>query len=333
MTVRSRTLPAALIGTVFRPAREDELAECGRIWREAINDYIRPLAQPEIPDELAGIGRLHGHTRSTDPDRFVVAVRPADDGERIVGFGSAVIRGTPGEGRGPIWYLSMLFVRPEAQGEGLGRAILERVLPDPSFPGALAVAVDSLQPISTALYGRYGMVPRSPIIDLAGSIERPEAFPVLPSGVVPVPFETIAAGPPDGPGHRELSEAVNGLDLEVLGLQHPMDHRFVRQEGRRGFLYRGPDDAVLGYGYAGPVGRVGPIAVRDAGLLDAVVGHLMATVPARGASAVWANGGAERLVATLLAAGLRIDGFPLLLCWDRPFADLARYLPLSPGLP
>ena len=34
----------------------------------------------------------------------------------------------------------------------------------------------------------------------------------------------------------------------------------------------------------------------------------------------------------LLRAGFRIDGFPVLLCWDRPFADFARYLPISPGL-
>ena len=166
MIGRGRTLPAALIGTVFRPVLADDLPECGRIWRHSINDYLRQLGQPEIPDELAGIGRLHAHTRSTDPERFIVAARPGGDGERIVGFGSAVVRGVPGVGGGPLWYLSMLFVRPEAQGEGLGRTILERLLPEPSFEGSLAVAVDSLQPISTGLYGRYGMVPRSPILDL-----------------------------------------------------------------------------------------------------------------------------------------------------------------------
>jgi hypothetical protein len=37
-------------------------------------------------------------------------------------------------------------------------------------------------------------------------------------------------------------------------------------------------------------------------------------------------------VTALLEAGLRLEGFPVLLCWDRPFADLARYLPISPGL-
>jgi hypothetical protein len=38
------------------------------------------------------------------------------------------------------------------------------------------------------------------------------------------------------------------------------------------------------------------------------------------------------MVSALLRAGLWIDGFPVLLCWSRPFADFSRYVPISPGL-
>jgi GNAT superfamily N-acetyltransferase len=325
VTVRQTALPAALIGITFRSARPDDLPECGIIWRDALNDYLSRLARLEIPDELGPIGRLHGHLLATDPDRFVVATVPSSGDERIVAFGSAVERDS-------LWFLSMLFVRPEAQGQGLGRAVLERLLPAPTFAGVLATAVDSLQPISTALYATYGIAPRMPILDLRGEVERPEAFPDLPSGVVAIPFESIADGPPAGGGHRDLAELVNAIDRELLGAEHPQDHRFLRTEGRHGFLYRGPSGGVLGYGYAGEVGRIGPIAVRDPALLEAVVGHLIAAVPARGAQAIWAPGAALRLMPTLLAAGLRTDEFPLLLCWDRPFADFSRYVPISPGL-
>jgi GNAT superfamily N-acetyltransferase len=326
VTGRLGRLPAALIGTAFRPARADELAECGRIWREALNDYLGRLNQTEIPAELGPLGRLHAHTQATDPERFMVATVPAAGGERIVAFGSAVVRG-------PVWFLSMLFVRPDAQGQGLGRTLLERLLPGPDHAGSLATSVDTVQPISTALYASYGMAPRMPILDLRGEVSRPEAFPALPAGIAVVPFESVAEGSPSGSGHRELATTVDALDREVLGTHHPEDHRFLRAERRRGFLYRGPDGAALGYGYAGEVGRVGPIAVRDGSLLEPIIGHLVATVPSRGARAVWVPGGAPRLLPTLLAAGLRIDGFPLMLCWDRPFADFARYLPISPGLP
>ncbi len=325
-TSRAVTIPIALAGTVFRPARPDDLATCGRIWREAINDYRGPLGQAEVPDELAPIGRLHAHTRATDPERFVVAAQGPAGAERLVGFGSAVLRG------GRLWFLSMLFVRPEAQGRGLGRALLERLLPEPGEAAGLATAIDSLQPISAALYAQYGLVPRLPVLNLAGTIRRHDALPPLPSGIVAVPFETIAGGPPDGPGHRRLTEVVGRLDRELLGVEHPEDHRFLRGEGRRGFLYEAPDGTAVGYGYAGEVGRVGPIAVRDSGLLEAVVGHLTAAVPARGATAIWATGAADRLVPTLLAAGLRIEEFPVLLCWDRQVTDFTRYLPISPGL-
>ena len=64
-----------------------------------------------------------------------------------------------------------------------------------------------------------------------------------------------------------LVDAIDALDRELLGFAHPLDHQFLRGEGRRGWLYRGPDGGVLGYGYAGEAGRVGPIAVRDEALL------------------------------------------------------------------
>ncbi|MDP9482992.1 MAG: GNAT family N-acetyltransferase [Chloroflexota bacterium] len=325
MTAARGRLPAGLVGTAFRPARSDDLAECGRVWREALNDYLVRLNQSEVPDEPGPLGRLHGHTQATDPERFIVATQPAPGGERIVAFGSAVVRG-------PIWFLSMLFVRPEAQGQGLGRAILERLLPGPDRGGSLATAIDSLQPIAMALYASYGLTARMPLLDLRGDVHRPEAFPPLPAGISVVPFESVAAGGSDGAGHRGLASAVDALDRDVLGTEHPEDHRFLRGEGRRGFLYRGPDGVTLGYGYAGEVGRVGPIAVSEESLLEPIVGHLIAAVPSRGARAVWTPGGATRLLPTLLAAGLRIDGFPLMLCWDRPFADFARYVPISPGL-
>jgi hypothetical protein len=63
-----------------------------------------------------------------------------------------------------------------------------------------------------------------------------------------------------------------------------------------------------------------------------VTAYLLGAVEPRGALAAWIPGAAGETFTALLRAGLRIDGFPLLLCWSRPFADFARYVPLSPGL-
>jgi hypothetical protein len=270
---------------------------------------------------------LYGHVSATDPERFVVAVRrDAESGEeRVVAFISAVVRER-------LWFLSMLFVDPAVQAGGIGRALLARVMPAPGGGMVMATATDSAQPISNALYAGYGIVPRVPLLNFIGLPERPDAFDPLPSGVRPIPFEAIAAGPPDGTGHRLLSDEVDALDRELLGVAHPIDHRYLRTESRHGWLYRGPDGAVLGYGYATEAGRVGPVAVRDEALLNPVLGHLMSAVQPRGAFALWLPGSADRAVVPVLRAGFRLDQFPVLLCWDEPFADFRRYLPISPGL-
>jgi GNAT superfamily N-acetyltransferase len=316
----------------FRPAAPADLGACAAIWRAAINDYIGRLGQPDIPPEVHPVTRLFVHLQATDPDRFVVATVPAGsdpvDGtggnDRIVAFGSAIVRER-------VWYLSMLFVLPAFQGAGLGRGLLDRLLPGDDVM-ARATATDSVQPISNALYAALGIVPRMPLLSLVGLPQRPEAFGELPSGVVPLRFDEIAAGPPDGIGHRMLVEAIDGLDRELLGMAHPADHRFLRSESRHGFLYRGPDGSPLGYGYAGEAGRVGPIAVRDVDLMAPILGHLTSAIQPRGAFALWAGGAADRAVVPALRAGFRLDQFPVLMCWDGPFADFSRYLPISPGL-
>ncbi len=322
MTADARTVAAAR-GLTVRPARIEDIPACADIWRLAINDYIGRLGQSELPREFGPLTRLYAHLQSTDPDRFIVATRPADP-EEIVAFAAATVRER-------LWYLSMLFVLPEFQGSGLGRELVGRIMP--TDPGMVrAVAADSAQPISNALYAKLGMVPRMPLLNLSGLPQRPEAFGELPSGVVPLAFDEIAAGPPGGQGHRLLTEAVDALDRELLGVAHPIDHRFLRSELRHGWLYRGPDGTPVGYGYAGEAGRVGPVAVRDQALLGPVLGHLTSVVVPRGAFAMWVGGAADRAVVTALAAGFRLDTFPVLLCWDESFADFSRYLPGSPGL-
>jgi GNAT superfamily N-acetyltransferase len=319
--------PAALALT-YRPARPDELGACAEVWRHGINDYIRRLNQPDVPPDTASLVRLYAHLQATDPERFVVATTPepdADGGERIVAFASALMRER-------LWFLSMLFVLPEAQNAGVGRALLDQVAPDDGSVDFRATATDTAQPISNALYASIGIVPRVPLLNLIGTPTGVEPFGALPSGVTPVAFEDMA-GAPGGDGHTILAETVNALDRELLGVAHPMDHRYIRGENRRGWLYRGPDDAVLGYGYASEAGRVGPVAVRDEALLGPVLGHLTSVVIPRGAFAMWLPGTADRAIVPALRAGFRLDQFPLLLCWDRPFAELSRYLPISPGLP
>ena len=295
-----------------------DLVECNRIWREAIDAYLLPMGFPALPMDNPGLRRLHAHTLATDPTRFLVAEREERFGRgRIVAFGSAVERDE-------LWFLSMLFVEPGQQARGLGRSLLRRMLPEPLDGRVLATCTDSAQPMSNGLYASLGIVPRMPLFNLVGRPRPRSSWPALP---IDVAAEQVA----DAQAWRRDPE-VGALDREILGFAHPQDHAFVLEEPRRAFAYRTRDGRLVGYGYAGDVGRVGPIAVRDSAMLAPVLGHLLAAVEPRGASSVWLPGDAGDAIGVAIRCGLRIDGFPILAGWSRSFADFTRYVPTSPGL-
>lgn len=305
-------------GVVIRRATETDLPDCHRVWRDGINAYTAPLGSPPLPEDNPGVRRLHAHALTTDPGRFLVAERTSGAGEgRVVAFGSAVERGQ-------LWFLSMLFVEPGEQARGLGRAVLERMLPLPLDGRVLATCTDSAQPVSNGLYATLGIVPRMPMFSLVGRPAPGFRWPALPDGVR---AERVA----DPAAWRDSDELL-ALDRAVLGFTHPQDHRFVQEEPRHPFAYRGVGGGLLGYGYAGEIGRVGPIAVAGRALLTPVLGHLLGAVEPRGASAVWLPGATDDAIATAIRAGLRIEGFPVLTGWSQPFADFTRYVPISPGL-
>ena len=310
--------PGALAGISFRPGRSDDLPACNRIWREGIDAYLLPLGLPPLPTDNPSLRRLHTHTLATDPARFVVAERRGRGGaNRVVAFGSAVERG-------PLWFLSMLFVEPREQARGLGRALLAQMLPTPRDGRVLATCTDSVQPISNGLYASIGIVPRMPLFNLIGRPRDGFAWPDVPAGI-----RSQRVGDHEA---WQADPEVQALDRSILGFAHPQDHAFVLDEPRGCFTYRTPDGRLVGYGYAGEVGRVGPIAVTDADLLAPVLGHVLRAVEPRGASSVWLPGDAGEAIGLAIAAGLRIEGFPILAGWSRPFADFTRYVPTSPGL-
>ena len=311
----------------YRPAALDDLPAASRVWSAALSDYLGRLNQPTFEPDLTPIHRLLAHFLATDPDRFWVATRPGPDdrpapgdvgagGERIVGFGSATVRGTT-------WFLGMLFVDPGEQAAGVGRTLLERVRADVGDL-ALGTATDSAQPISNALYARLGIVPRLPVLHLAGQVARPRALPGLGRGLEAVPFDALGAA--------GAAAAVDAVDLGLLGYARRGDHEWLARDGRIGLLLRDGLGEPVGYGYATRVGRIGPVAALRHEDLAPLLGHLIGVVPAAGAQSLWVPGSAGASVEMLLRAGFRLEPFPALLCWTRPLAPFDRYVPISLAL-
>ena len=312
----------------LRPARPGDLPACAGVWHAGLSEYGVRVGRSPMPPSFGPLLGLLGHLLATDPDGFWVAVentdpRPAD---AAAGPEGAVVAFISAIRREHVWFLSMLFVQPGHQERGLGRRLLSQVL-EGTDDATHATCTDSVQPVSNALYSRLGMVPRVPVLELVGRLEHP--VPGLPAGVRAVPFDLLRAGPTDGAGPMRLAAALERVDRGTLGYAHPEDHAFLGSQGRVGYLYESGDGSVLGYGYASEVGRLGPIAVEDAGLMGPVVGHLVGSVRPVGAFSAWVPGSAGAAVATLLAGGLRLEDFPALVCWDRPFADFERYVPIT----
>jgi hypothetical protein len=317
--------PTEAGAVILRRAADADLPACSEIQRVALDGYLAPLGQTLTWNTPTIVG-LYAHLRATDASRFVVAER---DGE-LVGFASAWVRGG-------LWFLAFLFVLPAEQGRALGRRLLEAVLPGPGERApdgerlGLGVATDSLQPISNALYARYGMIPRLPVFMLRGALTRPEAFPPLPDGIVAASFAPSgwAGGEASAPLHADVTTIV---DREVLGFVRAADHGWLRRD-RAGILLADADGEPLGYGYRRDDGRLGPVATLDASLLPAIVGMLARAAAADDADvSLLATGAAGDAFTACLEAGLRIADPPTIIGWDRPFADFSRYLPLGLAL-
>ena len=332
--------PGASAAIRLRPARADDLPACVGVWHAGLNEYGVRVGRPPMPPAFGPLLSLLGHLLATDPAGFWVAVADgpgagepavpdatlAATGQDPPGAGGPVVAFASALRRAHVWFLSMLFVHPDHQERGLGRRLLARVLAG-ADDATHATCTDSAQPISNALYSRFGIIPRVPVLELVGRPQR--AVAGLPGGVRAVPFDLLRAGPTDGAGPRRLAGALERLDRATLGYPHPQDHAYLEAQGRFGYLYESGDGSVVGYGYASEVGRLGPVAVADAELMGPVMGHLLGSVRPAGAFSAWVPGSAGAAVAMLLAAGLRLEDFPALVCWDRPFADFERYVPIT----
>jgi hypothetical protein len=219
-------------------------------------------------------------------------------------------------------------VDPAEQARGLGRALLDRILPEDRAVRRLATCTDSAQPISNGLYASVGIVPQMPFLNLLGRPRPGWQAPPLPDGVTAA---RVAAGP-DGRPEGAVQDEIDALDRSLLDFAHPADHAYDLRERPWLFSYRDGSGRLLAYGYTGEVGRIGPIGVTAPELLFPVVAHLLTAVEPRGASSVWLGGQAGPAIQQAVNAGLRLEGFPILACWSAPYADFTRYVPTSPGL-
>ena len=223
--------------------------------------------------------RLFAHLQATDPERFVVATVPQEHRRpttrpRATGSSPSARRSCASGCGSSRCCSSCPSSRARARAD-----LLARLLPadDGDGPGDR----DRQRPADLERAVRDARDrPAHAAAEPVGLPREPEAFGELPSGVVPLPFDELAAGPPDGVGSPDARRGDRRPRSRAARRRPPGRPPLPAQRIAARLAVPRPGRHAVGYGYAGEAGRVGPVAVRDEALLGPVLGHLTSAVAA-----------------------------------------------------
>jgi GNAT superfamily N-acetyltransferase len=261
----------------LRQARESDLPAAYDVFVAAESDVWHRHGLPWSPPPFEVWSARHRHLLAEDGDRSFVAL----DGERLAGYCAALTRGDT-------WFLSALFVSPEYQGRRVGPGLL-----DLAWPGdyrCRMTITNSIQPVSTGMYARRGLIPTTPILELSGS----------PTCDLPAGLEAIPTEP----------EALTTLDRVAYGFERAADHRFWREQATEANLWLLSGEPIA-YSYVDEQGLIGPLAGRDGHAAAVALQAQLAR--SESLAGLQLPGSARSLVETALASGLRATRPPGLL--------------------
>jgi ribosomal protein S18 acetylase RimI-like enzyme len=296
---------------LFRPARDADVERTYEVFVQAADDLGARLGRPSRAAVSAPSLRALHVRRAVlkhDGERFWVAEAEGV----VVGFGMAILRDD-------VWHLAALHVMPAFQGRGIGSELIRRTLDGTRPTTILTVLTDASNPISNALYLRFGMLPQDSILAFDGLVEGVKAGGDGRTGGV--------GGLTTRPLDLERDQAaLASIDLATIGFARPTDHvMWTTVPGLAGHLVlRG--GVVRGYLYASDAGAIGPLAVHDPADLTAALRLAALDAHDRGASSLHVRvcGSARTAVAWLIEHGFRLSTTGLFLT-SRPVGRLDRY--------
>jgi len=257
------------------------------------------------------------HLQAHDPDGFFCAL----DRDETLGFGAAHVRSRQ-------WTLSELWVLPQHQGKGAGRALLQRLLGYGERSGAkerLAL-VPPLPSIQAILLGA-GLRAVCPVHRLA--MAREDAARLASSLGRTFPSQDVTHELLKRRGQADLDR----IDRVVRGIVREIDHvHWIKQRGLNVAFVR-QRDRIAAYGYGGR-DQVGPVAgsTREAAL--AAIGQAIELALQAGTTrpAILVPEPFTDALDALFDAGARIES-TLLLHADGAQLQPDRWIPGRPNLP
>lgn len=284
LIIRPATAEEAMAGAAIYIDAEDALATSRRQRPRWPSDAAREAERAAAEEDLAA------HRRRPS-DLALVAVR---DG-KVRGVGSIVVR----EGHAHITYL---FVHPEFQNQGVGRALLNALAAHAASCHVLSLHA-SPDPRALTRYLTLGPRPMPPTVRFTATAPR---FPSLDlrDHLVPVPLRADDAA---------TLATVGDIDRAVRGVRRPDDLREWLASGATGALLLQHGTTVpAGYfliDHTGEQAAIGPVAAMDVErFADVLARALHAASESPAAGKPWrVDFPAENhvAVAPLLAAGFR----------------------------
>jgi GNAT superfamily N-acetyltransferase len=225
-----------------RPATAADVPLAGDVYyRTEIEDDPAPPPPPDHP--LSWLEHVLAH------GRLLVA---EDAAGTMIGYAGSIVRG-------PVAFLTDLFVRPAHQSSATGRALLAAAMPE---DGRMHCTTASTDPRAQAIYARAGMVPRRPHYWLR---VRPEVARRIPDTGIALDETPLDAA--------ELL----AWDARVSGRERPHDFAWWREGTGGAALWCRRGDERVGYAVAQrrtdasiyhpemwTIGPVGVASVEDA---------------------------------------------------------------------
>jgi GNAT superfamily N-acetyltransferase len=294
---------------IYRPAKFEDLEDAERVVQEAGNALrVRHGRQPwPAPPPIA----FPKFCLEEDPDGLWVA----EHGDTIIGFGFSWMTEK-------FWFLSQLFVRPEAQAKGIGQALLSKTLLQAERNGATnrALITPAYNTASTGLYLNNGLYPREPLYRMAAPAQA------VAQNLADAGYDTTAIVP-----WPEPREWLVEIDEALLGLRRDLHHRFLLGGAARGVRIERAG-RLAGYAYISAEGHVGPLAIApDADARSVVVTALRCALESRPSQvSMIIPGRAYGVMQAVLALGFRVEE-PYVVMASRPFGNWDNYLPRAPG--
>ena len=293
----------------YRPGVAIDSYTVFHLFEQTLADLNRRLGDdtPTSIADPAALARMWAERRglyehlADSADQFWIAEQ---DG-RAVGYARSIL----GDG---LRQLTELFVLPEVQSGGVGRALLERTFPAAGAKRRSVIASPDVR--AQALYLRAGVYPQ---LSIYYWWRKPEVLPLDTTLVMqPVADST------------ETLALLDEVDQTILNHRRTVEHRWLLSERQGHLYYRG--NTFVGYGYTGV--RSGPFALLDTAAYPAVLAHAE-TVAAQegrdhfGLEVPMSN---HHAMDHLLARHYRLDSFIATLMSDCAFGRLENYILTSP---